>query len=123
VQNALHDPVGLVSITALETLSGMDPEKAYPLLVGALAHGDEEVVNAALQLLAAGDRKDWIPPVLDQLINHHHWEVRITFTRTLAKPVGAECRSYLESRLLIEGEDLVRRQIQDFFAHFKKRQR
>jgi HEAT repeat protein len=122
VQNALHDPVGLVSITALETLSGMDPEKAYPLLVGALVHGDEEVVNAALQLLAADGRKDWIPPVFNQLINHHHWEVRITFVRTLAKLVGAECRSYLESRLLIEGEDLVRRQIQDLLAHFKKRQ-
>lgn len=116
VQKALDDPVGLVCLAALETLAAMDPETAYPSLVTALSHEDEEVVNAALQLLSARGRRDWIPPLRDRLLNHPHWEVRITFARTLASLEGEDCRRHLEGRLLVEGEDLVRQQFRELLA-------
>jgi HEAT repeat protein len=118
VHGALADPVGLIAIAALETLSGMGAEKAHPYLVGALAHEDEEVVNAALQLLAASGRSEWIPSVLDSLLNHRHWEVRLTFARALAELMGENCRRHLEERLLIEGEDLVCHQLRDLLSDF-----
>jgi HEAT repeat protein len=120
VQGALADPVGLIAIAALETLSGLGAEKAYSSLVGALDHEDEEVVNAALQLLATSGRRDWIPSVLEDLINHRHWEVRLTFARVLAAMEGDKCRPYLESRLLVEGEDLVSHQLRDLLSTLDK---
>jgi HEAT repeat protein len=117
VRGALNDPVGLVGIAALETLAGMGADKAYPSLLEALSHEDEEVVNAALQLLSASGRRDWVPAVFDRLLNHRHWEVRLTFARTLAELEGEGCRPHLESRLMIEGEDLVRHQLRDLLDH------
>lgn len=117
VQGALNDPVGLVGIAALETLAGMGGEKAYPSLVEALSHEDEEVVNAALQLLTGSGRRDWIPAVIDRLLNHRHWEVRLSFARTLVELEGDRCRPHLENRLLVEGEDLVRHQLQNILDH------
>jgi HEAT repeat protein len=120
VQGALADPVGLIAIAALETLSGLGAEKAYSSLVGALDHEDEEVVNAALQLLGTSGRRDWIPSVLEDLLNHRHWEVRLTFARVLAAMEGDKCRPYLESRLLVEGEDLVSHQLRDLLSTLDK---
>jgi len=113
VSQALADPVGLVAIAAMETLQDLDPVNAFPNIVRCLAHGDEEVVNAALNLLATSGRSEWLPAATDSLLNHRHWEVRCTFIRTLAGIQGAGCRSLLENRLLIEGEELVRHLIQD----------
>lgn len=113
VAAALSDPVGLVTIAALEVLSALDPEGAQPSLEGALQHPDEEVVNAALKLLAARGRTAWIPAVRDRLINHPHWDVRVTFARTLVELAGHDCRKLLEGRLLVEGEDLVRHHLQE----------
>jgi HEAT repeat protein len=112
--------VGLVAIAALETLSSMGAEKAHSSLVATLTHDDEEVVNAALQLLTAGGRSDWIPSVLDSLLNHRHWEVRLTFARALAELLGENCRGHLEERLLIEGEDLVCHQLRDLLSDFDR---
>jgi HEAT repeat protein len=120
VQGGLTDPVGLVAIAALETLSSMGAEKAHSSLVATLTHDDEEVVNAALQLLTAGGRSDWIPSVLDSLLNHRHWEVRLTFARALAELMGENCRGHLEERLLIEGEDLVCHQLRDLLSDFDR---
>jgi HEAT repeat protein len=117
VRRMLSDPIGLVVIVALETLAAGDPDGAYPLLRTALAHPDEEVVSAVLPLLARSGRQDWIEPALEMLLNHRHWEVRSGFARILAMEYGSRCRSFLEARLLVEGEDLVRQQIQDLLGN------
>lgn len=116
-RQALHDPIGLVSISALETLAAIDPEGALPVFVEALAHEDEEVVNAALGMLCRlGSDQQWLPAVQERLLNDPRWEVRIHFVRTLAELQGPECRAALEQRLLIEGEALVRDQIREILS-------
>jgi HEAT repeat protein len=117
---ALQDPVGLVAIAALETLAGLDAWRACPAMVQALGHTDEEVVNAALSLLAASGQRDWLPAAVDPLLNHRHWEVRSTFVRTLASLQGPACRPLLEERLLLEGEELVRQLIQDILDDLRE---
>lgn len=112
VASALSDPVGLVTIAALEVLVALDPDSAYSSVEKSLQHPDEEVVNAALGLLASSGRTGWILPARDRLINHPHWDVRVTFARTLAGLAGRDCRKILEGRLLVEGEDLVRHHLQ-----------
>lgn len=113
VESALADPVGLVVIAAMETLVAQNQEHAQAPLVAALASHDEEVVSAALQLLTQFGVSDWIEEAQDRLINHRHWEVRVTFARILAAELGVKSRPMLEARLLVEGEDLVRQQIRD----------
>lgn len=120
IGRALQDPVGLVAIAALETLAGLDPDRACPAMVQALRHTDEEVVNAALNLLAASGRRDWLPAATEPLLHHRHWEVRNTFVRTLVSLEGAACRSLLEARLLLEGEELVRQLILEILAEFRE---
>lgn len=116
---ALQDPVGLVAIAALETLAGLDAWRACPAMVQALWHADEEVVNAALNLLAASGQRDWLPAAVAPLLNHRHWEVRSTFVRTLASLEGPACRPLLEERLLLEGEELVRQLIQEILNELR----
>lgn len=119
VSQALHDPVGLVAIAALETIAGLNADQAYAAMVQCLGHADEEVINAALILLAASGRRDWVPDAVQPLLNHRHWEVRSTFARTLAGLEGGRCRGLLEERLLLEGEELVRQLLQDLLAELR----
>ncbi len=116
IKSALRDPVGLVVIAALETLAARDLENFSPCLNSGLSHPDAEVVSAVLQLLAVSGRRDWIDPVRDNLLNHRHWEVRTSFARILAQHYGSQCRPWLEARLLVEVEDLVRQQVQELLA-------
>ncbi len=119
IVQAVQDPVGLVGIAALETLAEVDPEIARPLLIQSLSHADEEVVCTAIKLLSAAGDREWIGRLSDVLLNHHHWDVRSSFVRALGKLAGTECRSALENRLLVEGEDLVRQQIRDVLDALK----
>lgn len=111
VEMSLADPVGLVAIAALETLAELSIDQSYDKIVQALRHPDQEVVAAALQLLAYGERRDWLAPMADNLLNNPHWEVRSSFVRLYAELVGSAARTKLEARFLVEGEDLVREQI------------
>ncbi len=113
VAEALCDSVGLVTIAALEILAQFDPGDTQGHLEQALRHSDEEVVNAALKLLVQAGHRDWIPSVCSDLINHRHWDVRITFARALSELVGASCRTILEGRLQVEDDDLVRQHLRE----------
>jgi len=113
IAGVVGDPVGLVSIAALETLYEILNEEACPLLVGALDHADEEVVSAALNLLSRCHSTDWFPAHAEELINHPFWAVRTHFARFAANLLGEEARPLLERRLAVEGEDLVRQQLLD----------
>ena len=112
IREAWGDPVGLVCIAALEAWFAFDPDGAFAQLIASLYHNDEEVVGAALALLVTTGRKDWLPAMAEVLINHDHWEVRLRFAQALEQLKGTTCRELVENRLLIEGEDLVRAQLE-----------
>ncbi|WP_221248546.1 HEAT repeat domain-containing protein [Desulfuromonas versatilis] len=114
ISQALFDPVGLVGIAALETLGESSPQLAYELSQKALAHEDEEVVTAAVKILAGSGRREWVGANRQGLINHRHWDVRANFIRAMVELEGPACRKFLEDRLLVEGEELVRQLLQDF---------
>ena len=123
IHRALADPVGLVVIAALEMLAEGDSAAAYEKAITALNHGDEEVVNAAIKVLAASGRCDWLAEAAERLLHHHHWEVRINFARALAELQGEGCFSLVESRLLVEDQNLVREQLQDLLTQLRQTQR
>lgn len=119
IEQSIDDPVGLVSIAALETLAGLVGDKACPRLVAALDHDDEEVVTAALDLLSHCSASDWFAGHMERLINHPFWAVRSHFARIAAQTLGAEALGFLEQRLASEPEDLVRQQLQDLIDDIK----
>jgi HEAT repeat protein len=123
VRSSLADPVGLIGIAALETMALLDPGTVHRHAVPALDHPDEEVVIAAIKLLVAEGRSDWLAPVGDRLLHHCHWEVRVNFARALAELQGESCRDLLENRLLVEDQDLVREQFQDLLAALQQPRR
>jgi HEAT repeat protein len=116
VEAALDDPVGLVGIAALETLAEIAPQSHEMHARRALGHPDEEVVNAAIKLLVGSGCREWMDDFAAELINHAHWEVRVSFARALAALPTDRTRRLLEDRLLIEGEDLVRQELQDLLG-------
>jgi HEAT repeat protein len=116
VEAALLDPVGLVVISALETLCENAPEAVSVHLLSALNHADEEVVNSSLKQLSQLDSVDWAASHGEQLLNHKNWEVRLSAARSLAACQGGASMPLLEARLLIEGEDLVRLELQDLLV-------
>jgi HEAT repeat protein len=122
IKEALGDPIGLVCIAGLEALAELDPEAAFPLLIAALYHQDEEVVNAALLQLVATGRRDWLATMTDVLINHPHWEVRLNYARCLGSLDGPEYHKIIEDRLMVEGEAMVRQQLEATLNCFKKRE-
>ena len=116
VEQALSDPVGLVCITALETLASMSGSSAVPQMIAALDHNDEEVVTAAINLLTSHGSGDWVHAHAEKLINHRVWVVRAQIVRSAAQALGVEARPLLERRLDIETEEVVRQQLVDTLA-------
>lgn len=116
VEQALKDPVGLVSIAALETLDDLTGAKALPQVLAALDHADEEVVTAAMHLLARYPAGDWVCDHGERLINHPFWAVRTHIARSAAALLGPAARELLEKRLATESEDVVREQLKDLLA-------
>jgi len=119
VEGALGDPVGLIAIAALETLGQLDPGRLESAAMLALKHADEEVVNSAIQLLAGSGNSAWLETGGSDLLNHRHWEVRLNAARAMAALLGAAAVAPLEARLLIEGEDLVRQELQDLLLDYR----
>jgi HEAT repeat protein len=116
VEKAMTDPVGLVSIAALETLSSLPGVDATPHMVAALDHTDEEVVTAAMNLLTHYGTGDWIHAHAERLINHPFWVVRTQIARSAVEVLGLKSRVLLEGRLAIETEEVVRQQLSDLLA-------
>ncbi len=121
IKAALGDPVGLVCIAALDSLAELDAEESFPLLMASLYHEDEEVVNASLQHLVATGRRDWLASVTDVLLNHSHWEVRLNCARALETLDEPGYLKAIENRLLVEGEAMVRQQLETILKKFTLR--
>jgi HEAT repeat protein len=122
IKEALGDPIGLVCIAALEALAKLDTGAAFPLLMASLYHEDEEVVNAALQHLVATGRKDWLASMTDVLLNHQHWEVRLSYARALESLDEPGYLKAIENRLMVEGEVMVRQQLESMLNNFNRRE-
>lgn len=122
IKEALGDPVGLVCIAGLRALFAIDPSSAFAPLIAALYHSDEEVVNAALELLTATGRRDWLESMADVLLNHLHWEVRLNFARAILALGAGSIRQTIEDRLLVEGEDIVRQPLQTALGVLKRQE-
>jgi len=80
------------------------------------------VVIAALQMLSGSGRREWIPAVRDRLLNHPQGKVRSAFALSLVRLEGEGCGPYLEDRLLVEEDNLVRQQLQSLLDLLKDRQ-
>lgn len=107
----LADPVGLVSIAALETLADLLGEQACPQICAALDHHDEEVASVALGLLSRHGGRSWLAANAESLVNHPAPTVRSHGIRLLAGMPGAQVRPVLERRLAVEPDDFIRQQI------------
>jgi HEAT repeat protein len=116
VEQSLTDPVGLVSIAAMETLADLAGADAVPQIVAALDHADEEVVTAAMNLLTHFGAEDWIEAHAERLINHSFWAVRVQVARSAVEVLGANARPLLAERLAVETEELVRQQLTSLLA-------
>jgi HEAT repeat protein len=104
----VEDPVGLVAIAALESSMAVFPDECRGLLEHALEHPDEEVVKAAMQQFEMLAGLDWIFPFTEKLLNHRHWDVRISAARSLGCSGLDQASFWLENRLMIEENSLVR---------------
>ena len=113
VEKALADPVGLVSIAALETLASLAGAAATPQMIAALDHDDEDVVTAAMNLLSRTGSTDWVAAHAERLLDHPFWMVRAQIARSAVAALGAGAGPLLEKRLAVETEALVRQQLSD----------
>ncbi len=109
---------GLVTITALQTLAEIGGEGVPELVKKALAHPDEEVVKAAIDILSRqGD--GWLDEYRETLLAHPHWDVRRCFIKVMVADRGAEAIPYLRPVLDTEADDLVREQILDVMDRYR----
>lgn len=118
IEGLLGQASGVVLITALETLAGMEGEQATGLVKRCLDNSDEEVVKAAIDILAQAD-VSWVDEYRDRLLAHPHWDVRTNFARTLVQLLGEGALPHLRRALESEGDELVRGQLRDLLGRWQ----
>lgn len=101
---------GPVLIAGLTTLAAVGGAGSLAPVRAALGDGDEEVVQAAIGILAGTD-SDWITEYRDALIGHPHWGVRRSFARAMAEALGVQALPYLKDALAKETDPLVKGEI------------
>ncbi|WP_429885451.1 HEAT repeat domain-containing protein [Geoalkalibacter halelectricus] len=112
VEHMVHDPVGLVAISALEALVALDPEAARGALLKALDHEDEEVVKTAIQGLSQLSPGTWALEVAQKVIHHPRWAVRLALVEFFGARMSDDLCGLFEQRLEIEGDALVRQALE-----------
>jgi HEAT repeat protein len=101
---------GLLTITALETLSCIGGEGVVERVKGVLESGDEEVINSAMEILSSHGN-EWVEEYRERLLSHPHWGVRRNFVKAMAASMGEEAIPHLRQALVSETDSLVREQI------------
>lgn len=109
----LTDPVGLVCIAVLEVLAELLGERACEQLLSACSHTDEDVVNAALNLLGRHGNRDWFQEHAQTLLDHPAPLVRSHGAYLLTIKLGQEAAPSLSRRLSTEQDPAVRQQLHD----------
>ncbi|UFS68977.1 HEAT repeat domain-containing protein [Geomonas sp. RF6] len=102
---------GLPLIQALKTVAAIAGENGLGVVEEALADADEEVVEAALEILCAGDGS-WIPRYQEILTGHPHWGVRRAFFRAVAQLMGVEAVPVLREAYAAESDSLVKGELE-----------
>jgi HEAT repeat protein len=101
---------GLLRIHAMESLAALAGSQVTPIIEQQLASTDEEIVKAAIFLLAAAD-----PQCLanhhERLLQHAHWEVRSSMARALGDAMGAAAAPLLTAALAHEPDEYVKSQL------------
>ena len=118
VRSGLRDPVGLVTIAAVETLTAENLPFDQQEVAAQLGHADDDVVLALLPLLAASPDPRWLAQWGGQLLGHHHWLVRQRVAELLGQGGHAAGQTLLQQRLLVEDEDMVRDTLRQSLAAF-----
>ena len=108
VRSGLRDPVGLVTIAAVETLTEENLPFDQQEIAAQLGHADDDVILVLLKLLAASSDQFWLASWGEQLLGHHHWLVRQKVAELLGQGGTAEGQVQLQQRLLVEEEQIVR---------------
>ena len=100
-------PVLIAGLTTLAALGGV--EELAPVRE-ALGDPDEEVVQAAIGILA-GKGSDWIAGQRARLSDHPHWVVRRCFARAMTEALGQQALPFLQEALAKETDPLVKGEI------------
>jgi HEAT repeat protein len=108
VRSGLRDPIGLVAIAAVETLTEENIPFDQKEIVAQLGHADDDVVLALLNKLSASSDTYWMGQWGENLLGHQHWLVRQRVAELLGHRGTAEGQILLQQRLLVEEEDIVR---------------
>lgn len=107
IRTGLLDPVGLVTIAALETLTEenlpFDPQE----IIAHLGHADEDVILALLKLLATTPDPLWLEQCGEELLAHPCCLIRQRVAELLGQGGTARGQILLQQRLLLEDEELV----------------
>lgn len=118
VRSGLRDPVGLVTIAALETVIEEDLPLSPGEAAASLDHVDDDVVLVLLKFLAASSDRLWLLPWAERLLGHRHWQVRQRAAELLGRDGSTEAKLLLQQRLLVEEEEMVRDALRQGLALF-----
>jgi len=103
---------GLLVISALEALAELDPDSALEYANDLVKDVDVDIALAALKVvLAAGGGAG--RAVLEKLLDHDHWHVRLTAARHLGGFSATEAKTALKRRLDEETDPLVRKALEE----------
>jgi HEAT repeat protein len=108
LRRGLHDPVGLVTIAAVETLTEENLPFDQEEIAAQLGHTDADVILSLLKLLAASSDPFWLAQWGEQLLGHPYWLVRQRVAELLGQGGTAAGQALLRQRLLVEEEEMVR---------------
>jgi HEAT repeat protein len=101
---------GLLHIQAMESLVALVGAAAMSVIERQLQSSDDEVVKAAIFLMAATDPQRLADHHLS-LMQHAHWEVRSSMARALSNALGADAASLLRTAHDQEPDEYVKSQI------------
>lgn len=107
VRSGLQDPVGLVTIAAVETLTEENLPFDQQEIAAQLNHADDDVVLALLKPLTAASVPLWLGQWGEQLLGHHYWLVRQRVAELLGNAGTTGGQALLQQRLLVEEEEVV----------------
>jgi HEAT repeat protein len=110
IASFLERSSGLLRIHAMESLAALAGEGATPIIEQQLASTDEEIVKAAIFLMAAADPQR-LAEHHGRLLQHGHWEVRSSMARALGDAMGAAAAPLLMAALDHEPDEYVKSQL------------
>lgn len=107
IRSGLLDPVGLVAIAALETLTDQNLPFDPLEMAAYLGHADEDVVLALLKLLETASDQLWLEQCGAELLAHPCCLIRQRAAELLGQSGTARGQILLQQRLQLEDEEMV----------------